>query len=345
MTIIALGELIAAAKLRRVMQSSNHLPRVWMRSFLAISAFVAIADANAQSPRRIIDMHLHTFPFEKIADSSADRRAQEIWQRAMLDSLNHYNVVLALLSGSYPIARKWANAAPGRFIVAAEIACEEGRLGPAGTRDCFENRAAFPDVMWLRSEHAAGRLGALGEVASQYMGLFPTDTALERYWQLAEELDIPVALHMGMGPPGAAHKGSCGVAACAPNYRIQLSNPMLLEPVLVRHPKLRIYIMHAGWPYLDELLGLMYAHPQVYADIAVWWAVMPKEEFQAQLLRLVRGGYGNRIMYGSDLPFMGNAIQAIEESSFLTRAQKDDIFYNNAVRFLRLNDRARARPD
>ena len=34
------------------------------------------------------------------------------------------------------------------------------------------------------------------------------------------------------------------------------------------------------------------------------------------------------------------AIQGIEEAPFLTAAQKRDIFYNNAVRFLRLSDAA-----
>ena len=31
--------------------------------------------------------------------------------------------------------------------------------------------------------------------------------------------------------------------------------------VLVRHPRLRVYIMHAGFPRLDDLLAMLYAHP------------------------------------------------------------------------------------
>jgi predicted TIM-barrel fold metal-dependent hydrolase len=37
-----------------------------------------------------------------------------------------------------------------------------------------------------------------------------------------------------------------------------------MEEVLVRHPRLRVYLMHAGYPMLDDLLAVMYAHPQVY---------------------------------------------------------------------------------
>ncbi len=84
----------------------------------------------------------------------------------------------------------------------------------------------------------------------QYSGLAPNDPSLEPYFALAEELDVPVSIHVGLGPPGAAYAGS-------PTYRMAHSNPLLLEDVLVRHPKLRLYVMHAGWPMLDEMVGLL----------------------------------------------------------------------------------------
>lgn len=98
--------------------------------------------------------------------------------------------------------------------------------------------------------------------------------------------------------------------------------------------------MHAGWPYLDQLIGLLYAHPQVYVDVAVWWAALSREEFDSNLLRLVRAGYGKRIMYGSDLEEMGKAIEAIESTPGLTEEEKTDIFHDNAARFLRLRPRS-----
>src|SRR5947209_19662048 len=79
---------------------------------------------------------------------------------------------------------------------------------------------------------------------------------LEPYWALAEELDIPVGIHMGPVPPEAAYVGF-------PEYRMRLGNPLLLEDVLVGHPKLPVYICHAVGPFLNELLGLLYPHPQV----------------------------------------------------------------------------------
>ncbi len=51
-------------------------------------------------------------------------------------------------------------------------------------------------------------------------------------------------------------------------------------------------------------------------------------------------GLGKRIMFGSDQmqwpEVIDDAIDAIESAPFLSDEQKRDIFYNNAVRFLRL---------
>ncbi|MCH7885943.1 MAG: amidohydrolase family protein, partial [Planctomycetes bacterium] len=97
---------------------------------------------------------------------------------------------------------------------------------------------------------------------------------------------------------------------------------------------------HAGWPMSDQMVALMWAHPQVYVDTGVInWAV-PRKEFPAYLKRLVEAGFGKRIMFGSDQMVwpesIGMAIEGIESAPFLTIEQKRDIFYNNAVRFFRL---------
>ncbi len=86
----------------------------------------------------------------------------------------------------------------------------------------------------------------LGEIVAQSEGLAPGDPLLEPYFALAEEFDVPVALHMGMS--------GIDVHQRFPRYRSALSDPLLLEEVLLRHPDLRIYVMHAGWPMLDEMV-------------------------------------------------------------------------------------------
>ena len=51
-----------------------------------------------------------------------------------------------------------------------------------------------------------------------------------------------------------------------------MGNPLLLEELLARHPKLRLWIMHAGYPMIDNLLTLLQANSHVYVDVAglIW---------------------------------------------------------------------------
>jgi hypothetical protein len=145
---------------------------------------------------------------------------------------------------------------------------------------------------------------------------------------MAEELDLPVGIHMGLGPPGAAYVGY-------PDYRMELSNPLLLEEVLVKYPRLRLYVMHAGWPFIDEMIGLLYAHPQVYVDVAVINWALSEVEFHNHLRRLVDAGFSDRIMFGSDNMMWSESFQVavdrIASAPFLTANQRRGILCENAA--------------
>ena len=49
---------------------------------------------------------------------------------------------------------------------------------------------------------------------------------------------------------------------------MSMGDPLLLEEVLLRHKKLRVWVMHAGWPRLGRMTALLQAHPQIYVDVA-----------------------------------------------------------------------------
>ena len=128
----------------------------------------------------------------------------------------------------------------------------------------------------LRSLHAEGGIAVFGEVAIQYEGIRADDARFAPYLALAEELDVPVGIHIGTGPPGAPR-----LFGPFRNYRGRLHSPLSLEDPLVRHPRLRVYAMHAGWPMLDDTLALLFTHPQVYLDVGVINWMLPRAEFIA----------------------------------------------------------------
>jgi uncharacterized protein len=253
------------------------------------------------------------------------QESDEALMRETIAAMERANVVGVL--GGVDVARSaviddWLAAAPERFIPGAP---------------CLPT---LPDctVDDLRELHTAGKLDVLAELYMHYLGMAPDDERLEPYWALAEELDIPVGIHIGAGVlPGLAY-----LAPPEAGVRARLHSPLALEDALVRHPRLRVYVMHAGYPMLDEMQALLYAHPQVYVDVAAIVWHMPREGFYRYLEALVDAGFAERVMFGSDnLDWPGlieRSIAVIEEAPFLSEEQKRDILYNNAARFLRLSD-------
>jgi amidohydrolase family protein len=284
----------------------------------------AVAQPNSVRPP-VIDMHVH----------STTTSPQQLSQ---LESLN---IRLLFLAGLADDLRAWAaNVDPQKYIPALVFPCERARA-PITGRACYDGAQDFPDIAWLRGELQSGRIKAFGELEPQYLGLSPADPRLEPYWQLAEEFDIPVAIHMGPGPPGAAYDSNPSPFK-SPNFRMAAGDPLLLEEVLLKHKRLRLYVMHAGWPRLGSMLALLYGHPNVYVDIAALQApfVVPREGYYRYLRSLVENGFSKRIMFGSDLNSANQAgpgIDAVLGADFLTPEQKTDILCGNAARFLRLN--------
>src|SRR5262245_16698325 len=291
----------------------------------------ALGQGNTQTPTvqtrgPVIDVHVHAYikdgRWEQKIPSPISGRAmtatnEQAHMRETLAEMKKYNIVKAVVSTDYDAVLHWKAAAPENII----------------TSYGFDDPAQV-NLEFLRKEHAAGRLQSLGEVAVQYLNVAPNDPKMEPIYALAEELDLPLGIHIGLSKPGIAYDDS-------PKYRAALSNPMLLEEVLVRHPKLRLYVMHAGWPMSDQMVALLWAHPQVYVDVAVIDWALPRPEFHSYLRRLVEAGFGKRIMFGSDQmvwpDVIGRAIEGIESAAFLSEQQKRDILYNNAVTFLRLD--------
>jgi hypothetical protein len=233
----------------------------------------------------------------------------------VLDRLN----IIGVLSGSAGRVATWRAAAPERIIPALIFNVATESITPDSLRGLAER----------------GSLAVLGEITNQYAGIAPDDERMDPYWRLAEELDIPVGIHVGTGPPGAIYLGFRG-------YRARLHSPLTVEEVLVRHPRLRMYLMHAGYPMLDELLAVLYAHPQLYVDVGVIVYTQPRAAFYRFLRGIVEAGFEKRVMFGSDqMVWPGTierAIAVIEDAPFLNEEQKRDILYNNAARFLRLSE-------
>jgi uncharacterized protein len=312
---------------------------------LPLCLFLPWGSTQARPP--IIDMHLHArkgdysgaelpqlcVPPDATAPCPHPLVAVTGATQFMRDTLAVMEMrnIIGMVSGEPDTMTTWKAAAADRIIVGSDLRILKGTAdGRLKTRTPEE----------LRALHAAGLLDVLGEVMAQYEGIAPGDARLEPYWALAESLDVPVGIHMGPGGPGDPYHGSA-------NYRARNSSALGLEDTLVRHPRLRVYIMHAGYPFIADLRAVLFTHPQVYVDISAIVSGEPRAAFYRYLQELVEAGFGDRVMFGSDPGLWPGVIEAsiemIEQAPFLTPAQKRDILYNNAARFLRLSEQTIAR--
>lgn len=294
-------------------------------SLLSLAVFVLEIGgiAQAESERQpVIDMHQHAQTriwadqrpcFPQPCESRPPRVTDpKLLRSTALEEMKKYNVVLAVISSPRDEVLKWTENDSEKFIIGQSLWRPEDM--------------AFSE---LRTLLETGQVQVLGELAFQYSGIPIDDPSVDPLLALANELDIPVHVHvLGIG-------GS-------PDFPVHLGNPLRVGKVMRKYPSLRIYLENAGWPFLEEVTSLMYQYPTVYADISTILHLTPRKVAYQYLKELVDNGLGKRLMYGSDQMIwpevIGENIEMIEAADFLTDEQKRDILYNNAARFLRLSE-------
>lgn len=321
---------------------------------LIAAAAIASAQSSTSARPPVIDIHVHTIggfpgagpmcPFnpqflaadprsaagpigwakQDCSEVLEPAKTQDEYMKAVLAEYERLNVT-AVVMGDPKAVQVWKDAAPGRII-------------PGTSFDNGMTAGKYVPVEEMRKAFTTGGFKVMGEVGLQYQGISPSDPSVDAYFALAEELDIPVGIHMGTGGSGRANITS-------PKFRGSMGNPLLLEEVLARHPKLRLWIMHAGYPMIEELLTLLQANAYVYVDVAGLIWSYPLEEVHRYIRRIVEAGFEDRVMFGTDQlvwpKLMAASIGVIEGATYLSPQQKRDILYNNAARFLRLDKGAK----
>lgn len=262
---------------------------------------------NAQ---RVFDVHIH-----------GDKEPVD-----HLTELASHGVYKAAISTSWDLQIIYKATDGLSLIQGIMIACPEGRV-PYSLQFCFSDQTDFPDINWVEQLIKEKKIQFIGEILSQYYGISPSDERLYPYYALAEKYNIPVGIHTGLAGPGHG----------SPNFKVSLGTPLLFEDFLQRFPKLKVWIMHGGAPFIEDTMAIMKYYPNVYLDISAINNpyIFPKGDFNYLMKRLIDAGLENRLMFGSDNGDIKMAIDNVEELSFLNEEQKRKIFYENAEQFFR----------
>jgi hypothetical protein len=70
------------------------------------------------------------------------------------------------------------------------------------------------------------------------------------FCRLCAKFDVPFQIHTGLG-------------------KLSGSRPIFLEPVILRYPEVHFVLFHAGYPWYDEMAGLLHNHSNISVDM-VW---------------------------------------------------------------------------
>ena len=128
-------------------------------------------------------------------------------------------------------------------------------------------------------EHAVTVLGLRGlNLQCFELKLCPNDPILFPLYEKAIDLKVPVNIHCGIN-----------FSTAVP---MSFGKPEYIDEVMVRYPELRVCASPPGWPWVTELIGVAWRHPNLYIGVL---AIRPK------LLGKAHSGYEPLLQYGRTL--------------------------------------------
>ncbi len=174
-------------------------------------------------------------------------------------------------------------------------------------------------------ERAVRDLGLKGlKMHPGAQGFAPDDRAHYPIWETASALRVPLLVHTGTTGLGAGMPGGGGI-------HLGGANPMLLDPVAADFPDLQIVMAHPAWPWQDEQIAVALHKPNTWIDLSGW----SPRYFAPELVREIGGRLQDRVLFGTDYPFISHEKWfSAFESLGLGDAVTDKVLRSNAVRLL-----------
>ncbi|MFQ6755160.1 amidohydrolase family protein [Cereibacter sphaeroides] len=181
-----------------------------------------------------------------------------------------------------------------------------------------------------RFDHAIRHLGLRGlNLQCFELKMRPDDERLFPLYEKAIELDVPVNIHCGIN--------------FSTHTPMALGRPEYLDNVMVRYPELRAVASPPGWPWVQELIGVAWRHPNLSIGVL---AVRPKLLAKAHsgyepLLQYGRTLLKEKIIFGSAFPMMPVETALAELDALGLDADTRRLWlHDNAARLLGLDTAA-----
>jgi predicted metal-dependent TIM-barrel fold hydrolase len=282
-----------------------------MKAYLLLVGFAFFISCNEKGNRlQVFDVHLH-------GDQAPEKQ---------LSNLTTNGVGTIAVSTSWAQQQTYQSSNDLKILHGLFVPCPNGKV-PYSLQQCFEDGKEWPDISWVEQQIKDKKIDFIGEVLAQYHGISSSDSLMYPYYALAEKYNLPVGIHTGSAGPDHG----------SPNFKEEMGNPLLLEETLTKFPKLSVWLMHGGGPYVKECIEMMKMYPGLYTDISVLNNphIIPAKDFAAVMKEFIDAGLEDRLMFGSDNADVKTCIAAVEQLEFLSAQQKEKIFLSNAKLFFK----------
>jgi hypothetical protein len=126
--------------------------------------------------------------------------------------------------------------------------------------------------------------------------------------------------HVGFTVLGANSDGGKGIA-------LDYGRPIHLDTLARDFPRMNIIAAHPGWPWQEELIGVLTHKRNVYVDTSGYLAEQLPEVFQ----RAIGGRLQDKALFGTDFPYIDleKALSSFDKLG-LKDSVKEKILLSNA---------------
>jgi uncharacterized protein len=148
----------------------------------------------------------------------------------------------------------------------------------------------------------------------------PSDKKFYGIWEILQAGNKPVMFHVGFTVLGANTDGGSGIA-------LDYGRPIHLDTLARDFPRMKIIAAHPGWPWEQELMGVVTHKKNVHVDTSGYLAEQLPEIF----LRAIGGRLQDKALFGTDFPYVDleKALVSFDKVGFKQTA-KDKILFANA---------------
>jgi predicted TIM-barrel fold metal-dependent hydrolase len=157
-------------------------------------------------------------------------------------------------------------------------------------------------------------------------GFYPSDKKFYGIWDVLQSGNKPVMFHVGFTVLGANTDGGGGIA-------LDYGRPVHLDTLARDFPKMKIIAAHPGWPWEQELIGVVTHKKNVYVDTSGYLAEQLPEIFR----KAIAGRLQDKALFGTDYPYVDleRALISFDKMDF-TDMVKEKILIANAKALFKL---------